>query len=113
MNSLRAARATADAAAVVLALKTGGIGINDLLLAPAMLSVTSMLTESALGRYLNLVKAKLRVEQLESVKNQLYEGYLKQALLDLGKQNSNNDDVFISENSLSAAAESLRKSRAK
>ncbi len=113
LNSLRAARATADAAAVVLALKTGGIGINDLLLAPAMLSVTSMLTESALGRYLNLVKAKLRVEQLESVKNQLYEGYLKQALLDLGKQNSNNDDVFISENSLSAAAESLRKSRAK
>ncbi len=71
LNSLRAARVTVDAAAVVLALKTGGIGANDLILTPAMLSVTSMLTESAMGRYMQTVEQRLKAQQLASVEQEL------------------------------------------
>ncbi|MGV6816888.1 MAG: GTPase [Thiotrichales bacterium] len=67
LNGLRAARVTADAAGVVLALKTGGIGINDLVLTPAMLSFTSMLAEGAVGRYMAKVEAELKKDQLASV----------------------------------------------
>lgn len=67
LNGLRAARVTADAAAVVIALKTGGIGINDLVLTPAMLSFTSLLTEGAVGRYMAKVEAELKKDQLTSV----------------------------------------------
>ncbi len=111
LNSLRAARVTADAAAVGLALKTGGIGINDLLLAPAMLSVTSMLTESALGKYIDRVKAKLRVSQMQAVRSTLLDGYLKSTLLNLAVTNSN--DEQISEEELIEAESQLRNSRAK
>lgn len=67
LNGLRAARVSVDAAAVVLALKTGGISMNDFILAPAMLSLSSMLMESSLGQYLNKVKADLKVQQLAKV----------------------------------------------
>jgi len=40
LNTLRAARVSADAAAVVLAVKSGGLAATDLVLAPAMLSLT-------------------------------------------------------------------------
>jgi len=63
LNTLRAARATADAAAVALAVKSGGLAPADLVLAPAMLSVTTLLTESALGRYLDTVKEDLKRRQ--------------------------------------------------
>jgi hypothetical protein len=110
LNSLRAARATADAAAVGLALKTGGIGMNDFLLAPAMLSITSMLTESALGKYIDRIKAKLRVTQFEEVKKQLLEGHLKKSLLAIKSQPSNTPK--ITEALLIKAEEQLRASRA-
>lgn len=111
LNSLRAARVTADAAAVGLALKTGGIGINDLLLAPAMLSVTSMLTESALGKYIDRVKAKLRVTQMQAVRSMLLDDYLKHTLL--GLSHRDNNDKKISEEVLLKAESQLRNSRAK
>ncbi len=67
LNSLRAARVTADAAAVAVALKTGGIGLNDLVLAPAMLSFSSLLAETAVGRYLRTVEAELKETQMQSL----------------------------------------------
>nr|BAL52852.1 hypothetical protein HGMM_F03E05C15 [uncultured Gammaproteobacteria bacterium] len=68
LNSLRAARASADAAGLVLLLQTGGIGPHDLVLAPAMLSLTSLLAEGALGKYVDKVIAELKTAQLEAVK---------------------------------------------
>jgi GTP-binding protein EngB required for normal cell division len=67
LNGLRAARISTDAAAVVIALKTGGIGLNDLVLAPAMLSFSTMLAEGAVGRYMKTIEEKLKVIQLESM----------------------------------------------
>ncbi len=67
LNSLRAARVTTDAAAVVLAVKSGGLGAADLVIAPAMLSLTSMLTEGALGQYMQKVQDELRAYQEKEV----------------------------------------------
>lgn len=67
LNSLRAARVTTDAAAIVLAVKSGGLAASDLLIAPAMLSVTSMLAEGAIGTYMETVKKQLQLKQLEQV----------------------------------------------
>ncbi len=71
LNSLRAARVTADAAAVVVAVKSGGLNMHDLIVAPAMLSLTSMLTESTLGHYMDRVAAELKQRQLEAVRKEL------------------------------------------
>jgi GTPase Era involved in 16S rRNA processing len=67
LNGLRAARVSTDTAALIIALKTGGIGLNDLILAPAMLSFSTMLAESAVGRYMKTVEEKLKLIQLESM----------------------------------------------
>lgn len=67
LNSLRAARVTGDAAAVVLAVKSGGLGAADLVIAPAMLSLTSMVTEGALGKYMHKVQNELRAYQRKQV----------------------------------------------
>ncbi|HIP53463.1 MAG TPA: hypothetical protein EYH03_05575 [Chromatiales bacterium] len=72
LNGLRAARVTVDATAVVLAIKTGGLGANDLIFAPAMLSITSMLTESAMGRYMQTIEQRLKAQQLASVEQELF-----------------------------------------
>lgn len=71
LNSLRAARASADAAGLALLFQTGGIGPHDFVLAPAMLSLTSLLAESALGRYMEIVAADLKRTQLKAVKTLL------------------------------------------
>ena len=68
LNSLRATRVTTDAAALAVALHTGGIGVQDFIIAPAMLSLTTMLTESALGRYMNKAAADLKQQQFKAVK---------------------------------------------
>ena len=80
LNSLRAARVTTDAAAVVFALKTGGIGLNDLVLTPAMLSFVSLLTEGALGKYMQGVEKKLKQSQKQAVCTGLIHEHLKQRL---------------------------------
>ncbi len=67
LNSLRATRVTTDAAALAVALHTGGIGVQDFVIAPAMLSVTSLLTESALGRFMNKSAEQLKIRQREAV----------------------------------------------
>lgn len=80
LNSLRAARVTTDAAAVALAVKSGGLAATDLLVAPAMLSVTTLLTESALGRYMTTVKAELKQQQSTEVRQQVFDGALGDVL---------------------------------
>lgn len=85
LNSLRAARTTVDAAAVVLALKTGGIGLNDLVLTPAMLSFTSFLTEGAVGQFMQRVEKQLKKKQQQAVcagllQEQLYNGLMKMSV---------------------------------
>ncbi|MEE9321307.1 MAG: GTPase [Granulosicoccus sp.] len=80
LNSLRAARVTGDAAGVVLAVKSGGLAPADLIIAPAMLSVTTLLTESALGRYMDSIKRELRQEQRQLVRDQLLHGVLGKQL---------------------------------
>lgn len=67
LNSLRAIRASADAAGVVVALQTGGIGLADLVLTPVMLSLTSTLTESAAKTYVDQVVAELQEQQYSAV----------------------------------------------
>ncbi len=76
LNSLRVARFGADAAGVALAVKSGGLGLIDLALAPAMLSVTSLLTEGAMGKYIDGVMLELRQLQLQRVEKLLVEGGL-------------------------------------
>jgi len=68
LNALRATRVTADAAALGLALHTGGIGVQDFIIAPAILSVTSLLAESALGHYLHKAEAELKERQYQETK---------------------------------------------
>lgn len=80
LNSLRAARFGADAAGVALAVKSGGLGVVDLALAPAMLSVTSLLTEGAMGRYIDGVMRDLRARQQERVEQALLQAALVPSL---------------------------------
>ncbi len=55
LNSSRAAHLTTDEAGVALALKSDGLAPADLILAPAMLSFSTLLTESPLGRYMDTI----------------------------------------------------------
>ncbi len=71
LNALRVARVTADAAGVVLVLKTGGMGVNEVVLTPAMLSLTSFLTEGAVGSYARSIEESLKKKQLTSVERLL------------------------------------------
>jgi hypothetical protein len=80
LNTLRAARLTTDAAAIALALKTGGVGLNDLLFAPAMVSLTSLLTEGALGSYMTHVAARLKQRQYAAVERDIFNGPVREAL---------------------------------
>ncbi len=68
LNGLRATRVTADAVALGLALHTGGIGVQDFIIAPAILSVTSLLAESALGHFLHRAEAELKERQFRETK---------------------------------------------
>lgn len=68
LNSLRATRVTTDAAALGVALHTGGIGVQDFVIAPAILSMTSILAESALGHFMNRAQEQLKRKQLEAVR---------------------------------------------
>jgi len=84
LNTLRAARLTTDAAGIAFALKTGGVGLNDLLFAPAMVSLTSMLTEGALGSYMTHVAGRLKQHQYAAVERDIFSGTVREALRGLG-----------------------------
>ncbi|NOT12313.1 MAG: GTP-binding protein [Methylococcaceae bacterium] len=111
LNSLRATRATTDAAAIAFALHTGGIGVQDLVLAPAMFTVTSLLTESAIGGYMHRVEAELKQHQLSTVKQALFTDSLRKYLLKLPEQLSTNTHFNISPDQLRAAESLLTEKR--
>jgi GTP-binding protein EngB required for normal cell division len=83
LNTLRATRASVDAAGIALAIKSGGLAPIDLLLAPAMLSVTTLLTESALGRYVDTIKSELKEKQRVHITTRVISGTLCKHLSEL------------------------------
>ncbi len=103
LNSLRTTRVSADAVAIVLAIQTGGIGLHDLIITPAMLSLTSMLTETAIGSYMNKTEAQLKKHQLETVKQQLFIECLQHYLYQLPELMSDSNHFNISPEQLAAA----------
>jgi GTPase SAR1 family protein len=107
LNSLRATRVTADAAVIALALHTGGIGMHDLIIAPAMLTITSLLAESAIGGYMGRVEADLKQQQLAAVKAQLFTDVMRKKLLDLAGQLSSANYFNISPDQLQHAETQL------
>ncbi len=111
LNTLRATRVTADAAVIAFTLHTGGIGVQDLVIAPAMLTVTSLLTESAIGSYMHKVESELKQQQFNTVKQTLFIGSLAKRLLALPEQLSTLTYFNISLESLSAAEQQLTDKR--
>ena len=107
LNGLRAFRLSTDAAAVVLAVKSGGLAASDLLIAPATLGLTSMLTEGALGRYMESVRADLMVTQEKQVRTTLFDGLLLPELTNVGKSPSQPGLFNLSEAELSTAKTSV------
>lgn len=80
LAALRTARVTADVASIALAIKSGGANLNDLIFAPAMFGLTSLLTEGALGGYMRHVAEGLKERQFEHVKSGLVEGVFAEEL---------------------------------
>jgi len=108
LNGLRATRVTTDAAMLVLTLQTGGIGLHDLLIAPAMLAVTSYLAESAVGTYMHKAEVKLKHRQLNTVKEQLFAQVMHQALQSLPEKMAQTTHFNISAEQLAAAEIQLK-----
>lgn len=111
LNSLRATRATADAAVIALTLQMGGIGLHDLVIAPAMLTLTSLLAESAVGSYMHKVEAELKQNQFNTVKQALFIDSLRKKLLQLPEQLSMTTHFNISPDQLRAAEQQLTEKR--
>jgi GTPase SAR1 family protein len=111
LNSLRATRVTADAAVIALTLHTGGIGVHDLVIAPAMLTVTSLLTESAIGSYMQKLESQLKKHQLQAVKQQLFVDGINTKLLSLPAQLSALSHFNITPSQLSTAEQQLKEKR--
>lgn len=107
LNSLRATRTTADAASLALAFHAGGIGLHDIILAPAVLSLTTLLTESALGRYLHKVEAELKQRQSETVTT-LLQTQAEQGLLCLPEQLDGTDKFNIPAQTVATAEAALK-----
>jgi hypothetical protein len=107
LNSLRATRLTTDAAAIALSLQMGGVGIHDLILAPAMLTFTSLMAESALGGYMHKVELELKHHQLNTVKQALFVETIGKKLLSLPGQLSTITHFNISPDQLKIAEQQL------
>jgi ABC-type multidrug transport system fused ATPase/permease subunit len=107
LNSLRAARFTTDAAAVALALKTGGIGLHDLVITPAMLSMTSYLAESAIGSHVTKLEVELKQQQFKTVKQSLFIDQIQTALLNLPEMMVKTRHFNISQTLLEQAEKTL------
>jgi len=111
LNSLRATRVTTDAAAIALTLHMGGIGVHDLIFAPAMLTVTSLLAESAIGSYMHKVEHELKQHQYNTVKQTLFVESIGQKLRALPEQLSAMNHFNISPDQLQAAEFQLTEKR--
>ncbi len=111
LNSLRATRVTADAAVIALTLQMGGIGLHDLVIAPAMLTLTSLLAESAVGSHMHKVETELKQNQFNTVKQALFVESLRKKLLQLPEQLSMTTHFNISPDQLRAAELQLTEKR--
>ncbi|TAK61078.1 GTPase [Methylobacter sp.] len=111
LNSLRATRATADATVIAITFYMGGIGLHDLVIAPAMLTVTSLLAESAVGGYMQKVEAELKQKQFNAVKQALFIENLRKKLVQLPEQLSMATHFNISPDQLHAAELQLTEKR--
>ncbi len=111
LNSLRATRATADEAVIALTLQMGGIRLHDLVIAPAMLTLTSWLAESAVGSHMHKVEAELKQNQFNTVKQVLFVESLRNKLLQLPEQLSMTTHFNISPDQLHAAELQLTEKR--
>jgi GTPase SAR1 family protein len=111
LNSLRATRATADATVIAITFYMGGIGLHDLVIAPAMLTVTSLLAESAVGGYMQKVEAELKQNQFNTVKQALFIENLRKKLVQLPEQLSMATHFNISPDHLHAAELQLTEKR--
>lgn len=111
LNSLRATRVTADAAVIALTLHTGGIGVHDLVIAPAMLTVTSLLAESAIGSYMHKIEAQLKQQQFNAVKQALFIDSISKKLSGLPEQLSTLSHFNISPAQLDRAERQLTEKR--
>ncbi len=108
LNTLRATRVTTDAAALALALYTGGIGLHDLVVAPAMLSVTSILAESSIGAYMHRLEAELKKKQHDTVKEKLFATILRRSLTLFPKMMHKDRYFNISPEQLEQAEQQLK-----
>lgn len=106
LNGLRAARVSTDAAAVALAIKSGGLGLSDLVFAPAMLAFTSMLTEGALGQYMSKIEQELQESQLASVEALVFKP-LEEQLMAVGENLRSSELIGIQKEELEQAAKAL------
>ncbi|MDF1582725.1 MAG: GTPase domain-containing protein [Methyloprofundus sp.] len=108
LNSLRATRVTTDAVMLALTVQAGGIGLHDLLIAPAMLSVTSYLAESAVGSYLHRAESELKQRQFNTVNELLFTQVMHQALKQLPEKMAQTTHFNISAEQLAAAEAQLK-----
>jgi len=111
LNSLRATRVTADAVAIALTLQMGGIGIHDFIFAPAILAINALLAESALGSYLQKSEHNLKIQQFNTVKQNLFVNCISLKLLALPELLSTTNHFNISSAQLQAAANTLSEKR--
>ncbi len=111
LNTLRATRATTDATALALAIKTGGVGLHDLVITPAMLSVTSLLAESAVGSYMHKLESELKQHQQETVMQQLFEQQLRHSLQQVLGRMPTTKRFNISQQQLDDAQQALKEKR--
>lgn len=111
LNALRATRVTTDATAMALAIKTGGIGLHDLIITPAMLSVTSLLAESAIGSYMHKLEAELKQHQLDTVNRLLFAETLRPLLEKLPSQLPDRRRFNISAEQLQQAVHNLQEKK--
>jgi hypothetical protein len=89
----------------------GGIGVHDLIFAPAMLTITSLLAESALGSYMHKAEHDLKQHQLNTVKQALFVETIGRKLLALPEQLSAMTHFNISPDQLKAAEHQLTEKR--
>lgn len=111
LNSLRATRFSTDAGAMLLAIQTGGIGVHDFVLTPLMLTITSLLAESAIGGYMQRVEAELKQHQLHTVKSQLFQEHLRSELYQIPQRVGSSTRFNISPQQCRQAEQALHEKK--
>lgn len=111
LNSLRATRVSADALLIAVSIQMGGIGLHDLFITPAMLSITSLLTESAIGGYMKKLEAQLKQQQRVAIEKSLFINVLQQTLLELPQLITDTPQFAISPEQLQHAQQQRMEKR--